>query len=87
MNKQIWEIECLQAGQPRAYADSEYKYVIQNNGEVEYAENVFKDLCTKFIYPVKPMDDPDRCWASPTWTLTKINNRKYQYNVTVPFTD
>jgi hypothetical protein len=87
LRKDVWEIECLHAGQPRAYADSYYEYIVHNGGDVEYAENVFKDLCTKFVYPVRPMDDPDRNWATPTWKLIKVDNRTYKYCVTSPYTD
>lgn len=87
MSKEIWEIECTHAGQPRPYADSYYEYIVHNSSEIEYGEIVFKNLCTKFIRPVKEMNDPDRCWADATWKLTKIDNRTYRYSVTEPYTD
>lgn len=85
MEKDIWEIECLQAGQPRAYADSYYEYIVYNKGDIEYTEKVFKDLCTKFVYPIK--DDGEDGWWKPKYTLTKIDNRTYRYCITVPYTD
>ena len=86
MGKDIWEIETLQAGQPRPYADHVYVYLVHNSSETEYARNVFEKLCTKFIHPVKPMDAPDRNWADGEWKLEKVDNRTYKYYVTEAYT-
>jgi hypothetical protein len=87
MTKMIFEIDCIQAGQPRPYADSEYVYIIKNNSEIEYTQNVIERLCTSFVYTVKPKSDPTYCYFDGSWTLTKIDNRTFKYHVTQPFTD
>jgi len=86
-NKKIYnfEVETLHSGQQGRYRDSRYHYIIKNNCEIDWAENVIWDFC-QFLHKSYKKDPPN--WASPVCTkFEKISDRTWEYDVTEAYTD
>ena len=87
-NKKIYnfEVEILHVGQQGRYQDSRYHYIVKNNCEQDWAENVILDFCQFLHKSYEKKDAPN--WAAPIRnTFRKIADRTWEYDVTESYTD
>lgn len=83
------EIETLKYGQPRAYADSEYEFIVKVDGMNEYNVKIF---CTQVLYPCSQSimqwdkEDPGS-YFSGYYSFEKIEDNVYKYYVFRPYCD
>ena len=92
MNKQKYEfeVETLQNGQPRPYADSIYDFIVES----EQPERTVKDFCTKVLIPHsqsedewEPFSEDPGSYFYGYHTFEKIKDNKYRYRIVQPYTD
>mgnify|MGYP001577337039 FL=1 len=96
MSKLIIEIETLKAGQPRAYADSVYEYLITvknywesttglREGSFSQKEQDIKYLVKTFS---RHFEDEPKCWADARLSaFEKIDFRTFRITIIEPYTD
>ena len=87
-NKYAFEVEVIREGQPRAYADSEYEYIITTTNVSEFD---VKRFCTSVVRPNKQeVKDWDVHNADSYFggyhMLEKLSENKYRYYVKEPYT-
>ena len=92
MNKKKYEfeVETLQNGQPRPYADSISDYIVTS----DEPESTVKDFRTKVLFPHsqsedewEPFSEDPGSYFYGYHTFEKIKDNKYRYRVVQPFTD
>ena len=88
--KYEFDVETLQCGQARPYADSIYDYIVTS----DEPERTVKEFCTKVLLPhSQPYDEWEPFSEDPSsyfygyHTFEKIKDNKYRYRVVMPFTD
>jgi hypothetical protein len=79
-----YKIRCIQAGQPRCYADSEYVYEIIDLQEPLRSHDEVLVFCRKSL-----RDYPDKkSFLSPYLSsFTTISPKMWSYHVTEPYCD
>ena len=88
--KYEFDVETLQYGQARPYADSIYDFIVTS----DVTERTVKEFCTEVLLPhSQPYDEWEPFSEDPTsyfygyHTFEKIKDNKYRYRVVQPFTD
>ena len=88
--KYEFDVETLQYGQARPYADSIYDYIITS----EESERTVREFCTKVLLPhSQPYDEWEPFSEDPSsyfygyHTFEKIKDNKYRYRVVKPYMD
>ena len=88
--KYEFDVEILQYGQARPYADSIYDFIVES----ELPEFTVKNFCTKVLLPhSQPYDEWEPFSEDPSsyfygyHTFEKIKDNKYKYRVVKPYTD
>lgn len=83
------KIKKIKAGQPRAYADSEYEFEIEAEGMTGYE---VKEYCTHVL---EPCGQPREKWDTTNedsyfagyYTFEKTDTNRYRYYVRRPYCD
>lgn len=80
----------IRGGQPRAYADSDYEYVVTS----DQPEHVIKRFCTGFL---KPHNQSKENWKKYTedapsffrgyHEFDKLDEHTWRYHVHIPYAD
>lgn len=94
MNKRI-DIQTIQAGQPRAYADSIYEATIDfnftDNDKLQWdpPREIVEQIARMFVHDwVEINDDGTIGWWQPTLDfLRKTSEGQWHIKVTLPYTD
>ena len=88
--KYEFEVETLQYGQARPYADSIYDYIVTS----DEPERTVKGFCTKVLSPHsqteeewKPYSEDPMSYFYGYHTFEKIKDNKYRYRIVKPYTD
>ena len=88
--KYEFDVETLQYGQARPYADSIYDYIVT----CDEPERTVEEFCTKVLLPhSQPYDEWEPFSEDPSsyfygyHTFEKIKDNKYRYRVVKPYTD
>lgn len=99
MNKSeyIFTVEIIRAGQPKAYADSKYEYIVEVSLPCFTAraeEWMVKRFCTKILNPCFQTHEEwcknrgdDGAYFAGYYTLEKVGENTYKYYVCRPFCD
>lgn len=83
------EIQTVRYGQPRAYADSEYEFIVKVDGMNEYNVQTY---CTQVLYPCSQTimqwdkEDPGS-YFSGYYSFEKVKDNVYKYYVFRPYCD
>ena len=83
-----FQVEEIRAGQPRAYADSEYEYHITSNCN----EFTVKQFCTKILRPCSQTRNEWNTKEASSYfrgyyEFSKIDENKYRYYKKEPYCD
>lgn len=89
--KIIIEIETLQSGQPRPYADSKYEYILTVDGMTEfevkaYCTNVLRPCCQTYHEWYEGKNNA-AVYFGGYYSFEKIEDNKYKYFKLEPFCD
>lgn len=81
-----FKVTCLQAGQPRPYADSYYSFEI----ETDVSEQETRRFCTAFLRPCRQTyaewkKGDETSYFAGYYTFEKIDTNRYCYKVVTPF--
>ena len=88
--KYEFDVETLQCGQPRPYADSIYDYIVTS----DEIDRTVMEFCTNVLFPHsqpyeewEPFSEDPSSYFYGYHIFKKIKDDKYRYRVVKPYTD